>query len=43
MKIEKLKRENKQWIHEGAELLVVCFEHAWDTKEEALEEMEKFV
>ncbi|WP_408646571.1 GNAT family N-acetyltransferase [Zhenhengia yiwuensis] len=30
-------------MHEGAELLVVCFEHAWDTKEEALEDMEKFV
>lgn len=43
MKIEKLKRENKQWIDEGAELLVACFEHAWDTKEEALEDMEKFV
>ena len=43
MKIEKLKRENKQWIDEGAELLIVCFEHAWDIKEEALEEMEKFV
>lgn len=43
MKIEKLKRENKQWIDKGAELLVVCFEHAWDTKEEALEDMEKFV
>ena len=28
MKIEQLKRENKQWIDEGAELLVVCFEHA---------------
>lgn len=43
MKIEKLKRENKQWIDEGAELLVACFEHAWDTKEKALEDMEKFV